>query len=67
MKLKELLKVVYFENEVKFFIMKADSDANESFVTRIDANILDKYEDYFVTLVDIDDRTIVLADFDWYE
>lgn len=67
MKLKDLLKVVYFENEVKFIIMKADSDMNESFIARIDANILDRYEDYWVTLVDIEDKQIIIADFNWYE
>ena len=67
MKLKDLLHVVYYENEVKFVILSKDTDENEEFFCKVYEKELEKYNDYFVSLVDMEENLIAISEINFYE
>lgn len=59
MKLKTLLTMLYFENIVRFVLMdEEDFDVIGEFIARADSDMVKRYEEYWVTLIDMEDNTI---------
>ena len=61
MKLKDLLHVVYYKNEIRFIILKKkDDDNNEEFYCKAYEKEVEQYYDYSVLLVDMEENLIVI-------